>query len=387
MSSGTNLREIAFARPMIGKEEKDAVERVLSGPILVHGDRCRQFEADFASYTGAPHAVTVSSCTAGLHLSYFNLGLGEGDEVIVPAQTHVATAHAVELCGAKPVFVDAESATGNIDIDRIEDAITERTRALSVVHFLGMPVNMDRINAIGRKHDLFVVEDCALAIGTYFNGVHAGLLGDVGSFSFYPVKHMTTAEGGMVTTKDSQIAERITRQKAFGVDRFVGERKVPGQYDVTMLGYNYRLNELQCAMGIEQLKRVDGFLERRREHYGLLEKGLRDIGEIGIFESSHDEYVSSCYCLSILLSEELSARRIEMIGGLKARGVGTSIYYPRAVPEMSYYAEKYGYSEGSYPVASMISSSSIALPVGPHLCAEDMQYIVDSLKSVIFEVK
>ncbi|HYF04219.1 MAG TPA: aminotransferase class I/II-fold pyridoxal phosphate-dependent enzyme, partial [Patescibacteria group bacterium] len=209
-------RNVPFGRPLLGKEEKQAVADVLEGDILVHGPKAKEFENAFAAYTRAPHAVSVSSCTAALHLSYFYLGLGKGDEVIVPAQTHNATAHSVELTGAKPVFVDAEIRTGNIDIEQIEAAITERTRAISIVHYLGLPVDMPHIMEIAKKHNLFVVEDCALAIGAQLDGIHAGLFGDVGCFSFYPVKHMTTAEGGMLITKDEKIALKIARQKAFG---------------------------------------------------------------------------------------------------------------------------------------------------------------------------
>ena len=192
-------------------------------------------------------------------LAYFNLGIGPGDEVIVPAMTHVATAHAVELTGAKPVFVDAEIKTGNIDIDQIEAAITTNTKALSVVHFLGMPVDMDRINQIAEKHNLFVVEDAALAFGTKYKGKHAGLLGDLGVFSMYPVKHITTLEGGLILSKHPDMLEKIALQRAFGVDRTHGERKIPGQYGVNMLGLNYRMNELQAAIGICQIDRLNDF--------------------------------------------------------------------------------------------------------------------------------
>jgi perosamine synthetase len=185
--SATAPRNIPFGRPLIGDEERRAVQEVLQGPILVHGPRAVAFEKAFAAWTQAPHAVSVSSCTAALHLLYFSWGFGPGDEVIVPAQTHTATAHAVELVGAKPVFVDAERATGNIDIAAIEAALTSRTRAISLVHYLGVPVDMDRINAIAGKRGLKVLEDAALAIGTKHKGTHAGLLGDAGCFSFYPV--------------------------------------------------------------------------------------------------------------------------------------------------------------------------------------------------------
>jgi perosamine synthetase len=329
------MRTVPFARPIIGEAEKKAVVEVLNGPILVHGPKAKEFERDFAECTGAPYAVSVSSCTAALHLAYFYLGLGPGDEIIVPAQTHVATAHAVEFTGAKAVFVDGEICTGNIDINQIEENITERTRAISLVHYLGMPVDMDRINAIANKHDLFVLEDCALAVGTKYKGIHAGLMGDVGCFSFYPVKHLTTAEGGMIITKDERIAQTIERQRAFGVDQHMGERKIPGVYDVKMLGYNYRMNEIQAAIGIEQLKRKDGFLQRRKENYQALASGLKEIEEVELFQSTHGEFQSSYYCLSILLKEIIQKKRFEIVNFLMENGVGTSVYYPRPVPHMT----------------------------------------------------
>ena len=380
------MRNIRFGCPQIGDEEKRAVLEVLGGHVLVHGPKTKEFEKSFAEFTGAPYAVSVSSCTAALHLLYFSMGLGKGDEVIVPAQTHTATAHAVEFTGAKAVFVDAEDKTGNIDIDQIESHITNRTRAISVVHFLGMPVNMERVEEIARKHGLFVVEDAALALGTYYKGVHAGLHGDAGCFSFYPVKHMTTAEGGMLITRDEELASRIERLRAFGMDRHVGERKVAGVYDVAQLGYNYRMNEIQAAIGVEQIKKVDSFLQRRKANYEKLCAGLLEIDEIKLFESPHGDYQSSYYCLSVLLDDALTSRRSELINILKNQGVGTSVYYPRPVPHMSYYKKKYGYDNASYPEAARISYSSVAFSVGPHLQEEDMDYIVESLKKSIMEV-
>ena len=382
------MRTIPFGKPIIGEEEKGAVMQVLSGPILTHGPLVAEFEAIFAEYTGAKYAIAVSSCTAALHLAYLCLGLGPGDEVIVPAETHVATAHTVELVGAKPVFVDAEKDTGNIDIDQVETSITERTRAIAVVHYLGMPVNMHRVIEIARKHNMFVVEDCALAIGTYLDGVHAGLYGDVGCFSFYPIKHITTAEGGMVLTKSRELAENVSKQRAFGIDRnVVSERDIPGMYDVQELGLNYRLNELGAALGIEQMKRVDGFLQKRKENYAALSAGLRTIDEVELLQSSHDSYRSSCYCHAVTLKEPLSDKRFEIVKYLKEHGIGTSVYYPCPVPHMMYYKAKYGYSDMSFPVASRISRNSIALPVGPHVDSEDIDYMVATIKNAIMEMK
>lgn len=382
------MRTIPFGKPIIGDEERNAVARVLGGTILTHGPLVREFEELFARYTGAEHAIAVSSCMAALHLASLSLGLGLGDEVIVSAETHVATAHAVELVGAKPVFIDSEKSTGNIDLDQIETHINERTRAISIVHYLGMPVDMPRLMNIARKHDLFVIEDCAIALGTYLNGIHAGLFGDVGCFSFYPVKHITTTEGGMVITNNSDIASKISRQRAFGIDRnIINERPVPGVYDVIDLGLNYRLNELGAALGIEQMKRADGFLKKRKDNHAALTDGLKTIDEIELLQSSHDGYQSSYFCQTMLLKEPLHAKRFEIVNYLKEHGVGTSIYYPIPLPHLTYYKNKYGYNDADFPVAARISGSSIALPVGPHVSGEDIDYMVSTIKNAIAEVK
>jgi dTDP-4-amino-4,6-dideoxygalactose transaminase len=380
-----DLRTIPFGKPVIGEAERAAVAEVLNGPILVHGPRAVEFEQRFANYIGAPHCVSTSSCTAALHLCYFHLGLKPGDEVVVPAQTHTATAHAVELVGAKPIFVDSDRDNGNIDIGAIRAAVTDRSRAICVVHYLGVPVDMDAVNAVARDNALFVIEDCALAIGTRYRGTHAGLLGDAGCFSFYPVKHMTTAEGGMIATRNEKMAATIARQKAFGVDRHIGERKVPGVYDVTMLGFNYRMNEIEAAIGIAQVARLDGMLEARRRNYAALHSALHQIEEIELFARPASGFESSHYCLAALLRGKWAARRFEIVKRLNELGVGTSVYYPKPVPHMTYYRQKYAYDETTFPNAKWISDSSIALPVGPHLDGDDMDYIAQSLKSAISE--
>jgi len=198
---------------------------------------------------------------------------------------------------------------------------------------------------------------------------------------------MTTAEGGMLITKHQQIAAGIGKEKAFGVDRTHTERKVPGTYDVTMLGFNYRMSEVHCAIGIEQIKRVPGFLRKRKENYDALTAGLSGISEISLFQSSHGDFQSSYYCHSILLKKGWAEKRFEIVQYLNERGVGTSVYYPQAVPHFTYYRDKYGYGPDNYPIAAEISNSSIALPVGPHLNSEDMNYIVNTLKEVIRGIK
>jgi dTDP-4-amino-4,6-dideoxygalactose transaminase len=380
------MREVKFGKPLLGDEEKRAVAEVLEGDILVHGPKAKEFEAAFANFTGAPFAISTSNCTAALHLCHFYFGTGPGDEVIVPAMSHTATAHAVELTGAKPVFVDAESITGNVDIGQIESKITDRTVGISVVHFLGMPVAMDKVIAIAEKHKLYVIEDCALSPGAYYKGKHTGLYGDAGCFSFYPVKHITTGEGGMLITIHQEMAEKTGRQRAFGVDRTAGERKVPGVYDVNLLGFNYRMSEIHAVIGIEQVKRLFGFIKKRKENYEALTNGLKEIEEVQLFKSTGEDFVSNYYCHQVLLNKALTPKRYEIVSTLKENGIGTSVYYPEAIPHFTYYCEKYNYREGMFPVAEMISKSSISLPVAPHLNIDDMLYIVEILKQSIREV-
>lgn len=381
-------RQIPFGKPIVGMEEQDSVRRVLEGTTYVHGPVSKQFEADFAAFTGAPHAVSVSSCTAGMHLVYFALGYGPGDEVIVPAQTHAATAHAVALTGATPRFVDVDPATGNVTADRIAEAVTDRTKAIAIVHYLGMPVDMDSVAALARDRGLFLLEDCALAIGTRHRGVHAGLIGDVGVFSFYPVKHITTAEGGMIITRDAALAERLALLRAFGVNRTHGERKLPGQYDVVELGFNYRMSEIHAAIGVEQIKKLPAFLAARRSNFERLRSRLVAIEGIRVLDRPEEDGTNSHYCLTIMLdSDKLAARRDDILVEIGDKGVGTSIYYPRAVPMMSYYAKTHGYEAGMFPVAEAISDRSIALPVGPHLDHTDMDYIGEMVATVVAEVR
>lgn len=377
--------KIPFGKPILEVEEKQAVQDVLSGPILVHGPKSELFENAFREFTGAPHAISVSSCTAGMHLIYHALGFGQGDEVIVPSQTHVATAHAVELTGARPVFVDANIQSGNIDADAIEALISPRTKALAVVHYLGVPADMEKISEIAKKHGLFLLEDCALSPGASFDGVHTGLIGDAGCFSFYPVKHLTTAEGGMIILKDQALAEKLRLLKAFGVNRTHGERSVPGEYDVVALGYNYRMSEVHAAIGIEQMKKLPTFLDKRRENFQLLEDALSGLNSFRILPQPIDETrTSSHYCMGLLLQSQLVEKRPEIMDRLKRMGIGTSIYYPHPVPHMSYYRDKYQVID--CPNAELISNSIIALPVGPHLKVGDMQTIVDGLAKVLSEI-
>jgi perosamine synthetase len=373
----TNKR-ISFGKPWITQAERDAVQEVLAGDVLTHGPQAQAFEREFAHFLGEEaNAVSVSSGAAALHLAYWQLGIGTGDEVIVTAQTHVATAHLVEAIGGKAVFVDCRAEDGNVDPELIEQAITPRTRAIALVHFVGIPCDMRRIMEIAGRRDLKVVEDCALAVGTRYQGKHVGLFGDAACFSFYPVKHITTGDGGMFVSRHKDLAQRVAKARAFGVDRAFSERTIPGMYDVPTLGINYRLSDINSAIGRKQLERVDVMLERRASNFRTLKRGLSELPNIAVLDVAPNAGVNSHYCLSAVLDDELGLRRDEFVRRLNATGVGTSVYYPHPVPRLGYYKSKYGYDSARFPHAARISDQSIALPVGPHLDASDMSYVAD----------
>mgnify|MGYP006118415479 CR=1 FL=1 len=375
---------VPFGRPWISEEDRQGVLDVLHGNILTHGPQGKAFEAAFTEFMGpGAHAVSVSSCMAALHLSYLQFGIGAGDDVIVPAMTHTATAHAVELVGARPVFVDPDPETGNLTADGITEALTPNTKAISVVHFLGIPCDMVSIKEVAQSRGLRIVEDCALAVGARFRGTHVGLFGDTGCFSFYPVKHLTTGEGGMLVTGSAQVAEDVSRLRGFGVDRSHGERTLPGMYDVPVLGLNYRMSELQASLGRTQMLRMHDNLQKRASNFRSLKAGIAGLPNVRVLDASSAEHSSSHYCLTFVLEGSLGAHRNELITVLKEAGIGTSVYYPHPVPRLRYYAEKYGYDDARYPTASEISDCSIALPVGPHVEAGDIDAIAQVVTASI----
>lgn len=379
----SDTRSIPFGRPNLDAQEIAAVSEILSGPQLVHGPATKAFEDAFAARAGAARAVAVSSCTAALHLSLLALGIGPGDKVAVPAMTHVATAHAVEYVGATPIFVDVEADTGNIDPEALAQVADGGLAAIMVVHYLGLPCDMDRINALAEKVGAVVIEDCALAIDATYDGRKAGTLGRAGCFSFYPVKHMTSIEGGMLTTNDPALADAIAQRRAFGYDRALGERARPGIYDVTVLGYNYRMNEVEAAVGKVQLDKLDAFQAARSANHQALAQALAPLEEITVFADRKGKAVSSHYCLNAVLPRDGRLNRDQVVGALKAEGMGTSVHYPSAVPLFTYYREKYGHRPGTFPVAEWLAEATISLPVGPHLGPADPAAIAAALRHAL----
>ncbi len=359
---------ISFAKPMLGKEEKSQVKEILNGSILTHGPKCRSFEKKFGIFHGGVNAVTLANCTSAMFLALKAQGIGEGDEVIVPAMTHIATAHCVSHTGAKVVFCDVELKTGNIDCKLIENKITKKTKAIIVVHFVGLPADMDLINKIAKKFSLFVIEDCAAALGAKYNKKLVGTLSNVGCYSFYPTKHITTMEGGMLISKSLKLANKVRKLSSFGYNKTLQERNIPGIYDVDLLGYNLRMSEVAAGIGIEQIKKAKNFIKIRKQNSIKIRSLLKKVVGITILPIKSNKSESSNFCVNIVLDKKFSKIRNNLILSLKSRNLGTSVHYPICLPYSKFYKNnKINKTNNEYPVANHLAKSIISLPCGPHI--------------------
>ena len=381
------MRQIDFARPMIGAEEKKAVLECLESPQLVHGPRSQEFENSFSLFMGDGFSTSTSSATTALQLAYLTLGIGHGDEVIVPSLTHVASANSILSVGATPVFVDIGVQDGNILVNQVNEAISPRTKAICVVHFLGVPVDMNAIMKIAKDNNLYVIEDCALALGSRVEGIHVGLIGDCGAFSFYPAKHITTGEGGMLVSKNSHLIDKAKKVKAFYYDKGVGDRKIPGLYDIIGFGLNLRMSEIAAALGNAQLKRVSGFISKRKNNAEELANNIGQTKYGSLMPISRMDSDSSYYCASFVLEPQYVENRNKVAASMNALGIGTSIYYPIALPESTFYSSNPSISRTiSSKNATRLANANIALGVGPHLDSNDMFYVAEKLIEVLEKV-
>ena len=381
------MRQIDFARPMIGAEEKKAVLECLESPQLVHGPRSQEFENSFSLFMGDGFSTSTSSATTALQLAYLTLGIGHGDEVIVPSLTHVASANSILSVGATPVFVDVGVQDGNILVSQISEAISPRTKAICVVHFLGVPVDMNAIMKIAKDNNIYVIEDCALALGSRVEGTHVGLIGDCGAFSFYPAKHITTGEGGMLVSKNSDLIDKAKKVKAFYYDKGVGDRKIPGLYDIIGFGLNLRMSEIAAALGNAQLKRVSEFISKRKNNAEELANNIGQTKYGSLMPISRMGSDSSYYCASFVLEPQYVKNRNIVAASMNALGIGTSIYYPIALPESTFYSSNPSISRTiSSQNATRLANANIALGVGPHLDSNDMFYVAEKLIEVLEKV-
>lgn len=376
---------LPLAKPTIDEEEINSVVDVLKSGWLTTGPKVKEFEENMQKYIGCKKAVGLTSCTGGLHIALAALGIGPGDEVIVPTYTFAATAHVVAWLGAKPILVDVEKDTFNIDLNKIEERITKKTKAIIPVHFAGHSCDIDWILKIAKKFNLFVIEDAAHAIGTEYKGKKIGNFGNATVFSFYVTKTMTTGEGGMVVTNDEKLGNKLKKYSYFGVDKDAFNRysdKGNWYYEVVDLGYKYNMDNIQGAMGVEQLKKLDKFIDKRREIAKIYNELLKGVDGLKI--PSEKEYTKHSYHLYPVLIdfERIGISKNEFIEKLREFKIGTSVHF---IPLHlhPYYQKKYGYKKGDFPIAEELFEKEISLPMYPGLSNEEIKYIAKTIKEII----
>ena len=373
-------RPIDFFRHGIGEVERAAVDRVLRGVFLSSGPEVRALEDDARALLGTAHAVGVSSCTAGLQLSLMALDIGPGDEVITTPMSYIATANAVLYTGATPRFVDVEPATGNLDAAALEDAVTERTRAVLPVHLYGHLCAMDDIERVARRHDLAVVEDCAHALEGVRGGERPGARSAAACFSFYATKNVTGGEGGIIATNDAEIAERLRRLRVHGVDKdaFTRHGALYVHYDMVELGLKANLTDIQAALVRPQLARVaDGLARRERlaRRYEQAFAALPGVRTLSVLPGT----TSARHLFTILVDPE---RRDELLWALQRRRIGVAVNY-RPIHLMSYYRERFGYREGRFPEAERIGAATVTLPLYPDLALEEQDRVIAAVTEIL----
>ncbi len=382
MSNTQNDEFLPFSRPSISQAAIDEVVACLKSGWITTGPRVKQFEDDLKAYLGAPHVLALTSATAGLHLVLVALQLKPGDEVITTPMTFAATLNTIVLAGGKPVLVDVEPGTYNMDVSKIERALTKRTRAIMPVHFAGLPVDLDPLYDIAQKYNLRVIEDAAHAIGTEYKDKRIGSFGDVQVFSFHPNKNMTTGEGGCVATRDEKLAADIALLRFHGMDREAWNRfgkKGSQHYEIISPGYKYNMMDIQAAIGIHQLKQLDGFIKRRTEIAHRYHSLLADWPQWTLTSSPVFSHLHAWHLYTPLINPQAAGMdRDAFMQGMKDRNIGTGLHY-RAVHLYPYYREQFGFKRGDFPHAETISDRIVSLPLFPALTDADQDRVVEAM--------
>lgn len=362
---------INVAAPIIGAEETAAVNQVLASGILAQGPKVAELEAAFAEYCGTKYAVAVNSGTAAIHAALYAAGVGPGDEVITTPFSFIATINPILFLGAKPVLVDIDPESFNIDVSKVEAAITSKTKVIMPVHLYGQPSNMLDLTAIAKKHSVQIVEDACQAIGATYGDKKAGNLGDLACFSLYATKNIMSGEGGIVTTNNESYANAMKSFRQHGMT---------APYVYGGVGYNYRLTDLLAAIAVEQLKKVDDFTTARQHNAKQLDEGLTGIKGLHIpTVLAGRSHVYHQY--TIRLTPEFPLNRQDFMEALKERGVGSGIYYPQPLHFIPHIAQ-HGYAKGDFPNAERAAQQVISLPVHPKVSTDDVQTIVTAVQEV-----
>jgi len=361
--------QIPVARPAIGQDEISAVTAVLESGMLASGERVAEFEKKFADYCGTTHAVAINNGTAALHAALLAADIGSGDEVIVPSFSFFATASAVSMTGAKPIFVDVNEQTFGIDPAQVEGSVTPKTKAVIGVHLFGQPFDVPGIQQVCESHNLTLIEDAAQAHGAMYNGEKTGGFGQFGCFSFYATKNMTTGEGGMVTTSDKAYNERL---------RLLINHGQSEKYLHTRLGYNYRMTDVAAAIGLVQLKKLEKFNMRRRKNAEYYDTHISVKGLVtpAVAQGMHHVY----HQYVIRLTDEFPMKRADFMEYLKVKGIGTAVHYPIPIHHQPVYAR--ANEPDSCPVSISLASSVLSIPVHPLLDQKELAYICDAINRV-----
>ncbi|MBI5558929.1 MAG: UDP-4-amino-4,6-dideoxy-N-acetyl-beta-L-altrosamine transaminase [Deltaproteobacteria bacterium] len=372
---------IPYGRQLIGADDIAAVVEVLQSAWLTTGPKVTDFEKAVAESVGVRHGIAVTSGTAALHAAMSAIGIGPGDEVIVPALTFVATANCVVYEGGTPVFADVHADTLLIDPDQVRKKITPRTKAIIAVDYAGQPCDYDCLSEIAAAHKLFLVADGCHALGAEYRGRKVGSLADLTVFSFHPVKHITTGEGGMIVTDKSDLAERLCRFRNHGISSDHRQRENQGTwfYEMVDLGFNYRLSDIQCALGISQLKKLPEWLARRRGLARLYDAALADVREVAPLTHNGDN--QHAYHLYVVRLAEQTDRE-QVFREMRRKNIGVNVHY-LPVHLHAYYRNRYKTAPGLCPVAEKTYERILSLPMHAGLCDEDVRRVVSALGEAV----
>ena len=383
---GSPVREkfLPYGRQSLDEQDVQAVVEVLRSDWLTTGPKVDEFEEQFATWVGAKHAVSFSSGTAALHGAAFAAGVGRGNEAITTPMTFCATANCVLYLEAKPVFADVSPDTLNLEPREVTKKLSSRTKAIIAVDYAGHPADLSPLNALAKQHGLALIEDACHALGAEYGGKRVGGIADMTVFSFHPVKHLTTGEGGMVTTNNTTLAETLRRFRNHGISSEARQRQQAGQwfYEMTLLGFNYRLTDFACALGISQLRKLDENLARRRTIAALYTRAFRELPGV-VAPAVRDDVNPAWHLYPIRLKlEALSANRGEIFRALRAENIGVNVHYI-PVHTHPYYRERFGYKGGECPVAEDAYERLISLPMFHGMTDQDVNDVVEAVVKVV----
>ena len=379
-----NSKLIPYGRQFIDKNDIKEVLNVFKKERITQGPKVEEFEKAVSRYCKAKYAVAVSSGTSALHSAYIALNIKEGDEVITTPLTFAATANCIIFCKGKPVFADIEKDILNIDPQKIEEKITEKTKAIVIVDFAGHPCDYDKIKKIAKEYGLFIIEDAAHSLGSEYKGKKVGSFSDITTLSFHPVKAITTGEGGMVLTNNKKFYERLKAIRHHGIVR--KPKIAPWYYEINEIGHNFRITDFQCALGISQLKKLDKFIKRRREIVKIYNSAFKDTKEI-FLPVEKDYAKSSWHIYPIRLNlEKLKVVRKNIFEELQKKGIGVQVHY---IPLhlQPFYKKKFNYKKGDFKVSEDYYNRAITIPLFPKMTNEEIEKTIKALKETINQYK